>query len=350
MKVFLLNDSASLPHVGCQAVADAHARMLGSAGHQVIDRAFVDELRAFANDNEKAGIAAVLADAALRSRIAAADAVVVNGEGTLHHGFGSEYFACLGAAQQLGKATLIVNAVFEAHRGWCDTLGRLDDFCVRDAESLRHAHSHGLHARLVPDSFLGAQFGADANVDLSGQIVVTDWHPYRDADVGATLRQVLDRVGDSFYYPLQHGVQTHLWRGAVADWEAASIIITARHHGVYLAARARKPFIALPSNTRKIEGLIEAAGASIPVVTSGDEVGAAFGYAMANLDQYQKLFDWLEEQTPLSTFRALGTGSDQTDPGAELARLAAQVKGRHVGLGAQFWGLRNGAAATLRAG
>jgi hypothetical protein len=286
----------------------------------------------------------------LCSRIAAADALVINGEGTLHHGFGSEYFACLGAAQQLGKATLIVNAVFEAHSGWHETLGRLDDFCVRDAESLRHAHSHGLAARLVPDSFLGAQFGADASVDLGGQIVVTHWHPYRDADVGATMRKILDQVDGSFYYPMQHGIHTHLWRGAAADWEAASIIITARHHGVYLAARARKPFIALPSNTRKIEGLIEASGASIPVATSGDQVEAAFAYAMDNLDQYQKLFDWLDEHTPLSTFRALGVGSSKTDPGEELARLARQVKGRQIGKGAQFWGLRNGAAATLRPG
>ncbi|QYF95009.1 polysaccharide pyruvyl transferase family protein [Massilia sp. PAMC28688] len=347
MNVFLLNDTATIPHVGCQAVSDAHARLLGDAGHIVSDRAFLGELRSFAGSDEDAAIAAVLADPALRRRIEACDAMVINGEGTLHHGFGSEYFACLGAAQQLGKKTLIVNAVFEAHTGWLDILGRLDDFCIRDAESLRHAESLGLPARLVPDSFMAAVFSADAAVDLSGQIVVTDWHPFRDADVGATLRQILDNVEGSFYYPLQHGMHTHLWRGAVADWSAASIIITARHHGIYLAARAGKPFVALPSNTRKIEGLIAASGARIPVATSGDQVQAAFEYAMDNLDQYQKLFDWLAQQTPLTTFRALGNGEAEGGAAAELARLAQQVRGRHTGLAPQFWGLRNGAASTL---
>lgn len=348
MNIFLLNDTATVPHIGCQAVSDAHARMLGEAGHQVMERAFLGELRAFASEDEAAGIAAVLADPLLRVRIEACDALVVNGEGTLHHGFGSEYFACIGAAQQLGKKTLIVNAVFEAHRGWLDTLGRLDDFCVRDAESLRHADSHGLAARLVPDSFMGARFDADASVDLAGQIVVTDWHPYRDPDVGATLRRILDQVDGSFYYPMQHGIQSHIWRGAMADWAAASIIITGRHHGIYLAARARKPFIALPSNTRKIEGLMEAAGVTIPVVSSGDEVEAAFEYAMSNLDQYEKLFDWLDAHTPLTTFRALGLGTGQGGAATELARLAAQAKGRSTGIAPHFWGLRNGRADTLR--
>lgn len=347
MNVFLLNDTATIPHIGCQAVSDAHARLLGDAGHTVTERAFLGELRRFAGADQAAAIGAVLADPDLRRRIEACDAMVINGEGTLHHGHGTEYFACLGAAQQLGKKTLIVNAVFEAHSGWLDVLGRLDDFCIRDAESLRHAESLGLAARLVPDSFLGAAFTDEASMDLGDQIVVTDWHPYRDGDVGATLRQILDNVEGSFYYPLQHGMHTHLWRGAVADWSAASIIITGRHHGVYLAARARKPFVALPSNTRKIEGLIEASGARIPVATNGDEVQAAFEYAMDNLDQYQTLFDWLDAQTPLTTFRALGTGEGKGGAAAELARLAQQVKGRHVGVAAHFWGLRNGAASTL---
>jgi hypothetical protein len=345
MKVFLLNDTATVPHIGCQAVSDAHARMLGAAGHQVVERAFLGELRAFASEDEEQGIAAVLADDALRSRIEACDALVVNGEGTLHHGFGSEYFACIGAAQRLGKATLIVNAVFEAHKGWISTLSKLDDFCVRDAESLRHAHSHGLAARLVPDSFLAAEFGVDSMVDLDEQIVVTDWHPQRDADVGATLRKTLNDVEGCFYYPLQHGIHTHLWRSAVADWSAASVIITARHHGIYIAARARKPFIAMPSNTRKIEGLIEASGARIPVVTSPSEVESAFQHAIDNLDQYDRLFDWLDAQAPLTTFRALG--GTQADPAPELARLEQQVKGKRYGNRAQFWGLRNSSATDL---
>lgn len=347
MKIFLLNDTATVPHIGCQAVSDAHARLLGAAGHAVVDRAFLGELRAFASADEAAGIAAVLRDDALRSRIEACDALVVNGEGTLHHGNGTEYFACLGAAQRLGKASLLVNAVFEAHAGWEQTLRALDDFCVRDLESLRHAQSHGLRARLVPDSFMGAQFGQDPTIDLDGQIVVTDWHPARDADVGEAMRRILQSVEGSFYYPMLHGATSLAWRGAAADWERAACVITARHHGVYLAARVRKPFVALPSNTRKIEGLIEAAGARIPLCTSMGAVVEAFDFLTHHLGEYERLFDWMEAQLPLTTFQALGGTADAAGPARELAALAQQVKGRGKGMSPQYWGLRNGAAAGL---
>ena len=348
MNVMLLNDTATIPHIGCLAVSDAHARMFGDAGHVVAERCFIGELRSFANRNEQAGIEAVLADPELRSRIDACDAIVVNGEGTLHHGNGSEYFACLGAGQRLGKATLIVNAVFEAHAGWQATLEQLDDFCVRDLESLRHAHSLGFsRARLVPDSFMGAQFGGQPNIALAGEILVTDWHPARDGDVGNALRTILDSVDDSFFYPMLHGMHTRLWRGALADWSGASAILTARHHGVYLAACARKPFVALASNTKKIEGLMQAAGADIPVCTNTDQVEAAFTRAASDLGEYERLFDWLEDQTPLTTIRALGRAPGQSSAEAELARLEQQLGQRPPGTSPRFWGLMNGSGRGL---
>lgn len=347
MKVLLLNDTATVPHVGCQAVSDAHARLLGEAGHRVVDRAFLGELRRFAGPDEATGIRAVLADAPMRARLEACDAVVVNGEGTLHHGAGSEYFALLGAAQQLGKATLVVNAVFEAHRGWQQVLQRLDDFCVRDQHSLEHARSLGLRCRLVPDSFLGAHFDAPRFVDLTDRIVVTDWHPVRDGDVGRTMRTLLDRVESTFYFPLLHGIHAHLWRGAADAWAGASLVITARHHGVYLAAIARKPFVALPSNTRKVEGLIAAAGAAIPVCVSAAEVEAGLAHAMSHLGEYDRLFDWLESQRPLTTFAALGRGSDDGGADGELQRLQQQLAERGSVARPEHWGLGNGGGAGL---
>lgn len=347
MNVFLLNDTATVPHVGCQAVSDAHARLLGDAGHCVTDRAFLGELRTFAGHDEAAAIRAVLADEVLCARLQACDAVVVNGEGTLHHGAGTEYFAVLGAAQRLGKATLIVNAVFEAHTGWLSVLSQLDDFCVRDQHSLDHARSHGLRCRLVPDSFLGAVFDQPAFVDLSDRIVVTDWHPARDADVGHTLRTLLDQVETTVYFPMLHGVQSHLWRGAAAAWASSSLVITARHHGIYLAAVARKPFVALPSNTLKVQGLLAAAGVDIPVCVSPEEVEAALAFALDHLDRYERLFDWLEAQRPLSTYSALGRVDGGSTAAAELARLAAQRATRDAGRDPRFWGLGNGKAAGL---
>ena len=347
MKVFLLNDTATVPHIGCQAVSDAHARLLGAAGHTVVDRAFLGELKPFATRDEAAGIAAVLADEPLRARIEAADVVVVNGEGTLHHGVGTEYFAVLGAAQRLGKGTVIVNAVFEAHEGWAGVMHGLQDFCVRDQNSLDHAKSHGFRCRLVPDSFLAAQFEGPAFVDLHDRIVVTDWHPARDFDVGVTLRALLDSVEGTFYFPMQHGIHAHLWRRTAATWARASVIVTARHHGLYLAAVARKPFIAMPSNTRKVEGLIAAAGARIPICTSRADVEAAAEYTFRNLGEYDRVFDWLAAQLPLQTFAVLGRGSDDTDAARECARLDQQRAQRPPADSPSAWGLSNGKGAGI---
>lgn len=339
MRVMLLNDTGTVPHAGCQAVSDAHARMLGALGHRVTDRAFLRELRHFAAADERTGIDAVLADEGFRARLDAVDAVVVNGEGTLHHGFGTEYYAVLGAAQRLKKATLIVNSVFEANAGWQQTLNRLDDFCVRDAMSRAAAEAAGVRCRLVPDSVLAAKFDAPACIDLTGQILVTDWHPARDRDVGVAMRRILDSVDGVFYYPLMHGLQAHLWRSAVATLATADVVITGRHHGLYLAAAARKPFVALPSNTHKIEGLMHSAGVGIPVCTRAEQVIAAMQWAQDHWEQYERLFAYLEQAVPLTTFDALGRGSDDTDAEREVARLAEQLRPHAVGTDPGFWPL-----------
>jgi polysaccharide pyruvyl transferase WcaK-like protein len=348
MKIMLLNDTATVPHVGCQAVSDAHARMLGQAGHAVIERFFLGELRRFASQDEKAAIESVLADGAMRERLERCDAVVVNGEGTLHHGSGTEYFAVLGAAQQLGKASLIVNAVFEAHEGWAGVLSTLDDFCVRDARSSDCVERTGFRCRIQPDSVLAAQFDGAPFVDLTGKLVVTDWHPARDQDVGDTMRRILGGVPDSVYFPLLHGIHAHLWRGAIACWASATWIVTARHHGIYMAVLAGKPFVALPSNTLKIEGLLEAANVKIPVCTTANEVIAASSQLAERAGEFQKLRDYLSSFLPLQTFSALGTGTDSDGPEAEIERLHSQLKDRSSSGSPKYWGLGNGDSTKLR--
>src|SRR5580704_11877828 len=113
MRILLSNDTGLASHVGCIAVSDAHARMLGRAGHQVAIRHFLGSLIRFRGADAKVGVRSILEDPSLAEQLSAVDAVVVNGEGSIHHGAGTEYLALLGAAQDLGKATLLVNAVFQ---------------------------------------------------------------------------------------------------------------------------------------------------------------------------------------------------------------------------------------------
>lgn len=93
MKVMLQNDTASVPHIGCQAFSDAHARMVGATGHIISTRYFFGELKRLANADEDAAIQSVLREKPLRAEIEACDVVVVNSECTFNHGVSTEYFS-----------------------------------------------------------------------------------------------------------------------------------------------------------------------------------------------------------------------------------------------------------------
>ena len=85
MKVMLLNDTASVPHIGCQAVSDAHARMLGGMGHTVTRRHFLGELRHFALPDEAAAIEMVLRDESVRTDIESCDEPAKRGQTPFPH-------------------------------------------------------------------------------------------------------------------------------------------------------------------------------------------------------------------------------------------------------------------------
>src|SRR5450830_1699816 len=131
MDIALFNDTAVVPHIGCQAVSDAHVRMLAEAGHRVTYRSFVDELDHYWDGDRAAAVDDILRSS-LRPILESAHAIVVNGEGTIHHQYGRALLALMEAAQTLGRPTLLVNAVIEGCDGYDEVLGRLHDLTVRD--------------------------------------------------------------------------------------------------------------------------------------------------------------------------------------------------------------------------
>jgi hypothetical protein len=63
--------------------------------------------------------------------------------------------------------------------------------------------------------------------------------------------------------------------------------------------KLRIPFVAYRGNTDKVLGVIQRAGADIPVASTGSELA----YNIKNLppvEQYKKLFDFLENQKPFA--------------------------------------------------
>lgn len=331
MKILLCNDTGTKSHIGCQAVSDAHARMLGRMGHIVYHRYFVNELARHARPTLAETVAALEGDDKVMKRLNRSDAVIVNGEGTLHHNRGLEYIALLMLAKRLGKATLLVNALFQDMDIDARVLNTLDAFFVRDKLSEAYARASGLRCVHVPDSILGAGFSGDPRPDFDGALVVTDWHKSRDADVGAASTRFLIEApaGEPRrFFPLHaREARTH-WAGAVAAMGTARLVVTARHHGVYLALMAGVPFVPLESNSWKIRATVEAL--DLPVRPCSDHAGilTQLETANANSAAFAEAGERLRENLPLPLFDVLGQGSDGTTEEAEVARLHDQIATR----------------------
>ena len=329
MKVMLANDTGVVNHVGCQGVSDAHARMLGRAGHRVTRRFFIGELGRFRSRDPEAGLRLVLRDEAFMAQLHEVDALVVNGEGTIHHGAGTEYLNILGAAARIGKKTLLVNCVLEAIEGFDSIFGMIDDIVVRDHRSAAWLRSRGGESRVVPDSFIEAQFSSEPLLDLDGRIAVTDWHHARDKDVGAASIAFMRRrtEAQAFFFPLMSGDVAPFWRRAPATLARARYVVTGRHHGVYAALLADVPFVALSSNTYKIAGLLDAFP-DLRFCLDPVSIDEALAQAAREGEVYRGMREAILGARPLTTFRSLGGAADPDGERRECERLQDDIMRR----------------------
>lgn len=317
LSVALFNDTGKVAHVGCRGVSLGHDKMLSRLGIEVRQRSFLGDWSDLWRGDRSASLKAFHASE-LPRLLSEVGAVVVNGEGTIHHGHGLHLLTILAGAQELGLPTFLVNAVFQECDQFTDVLCKLDDFTVRDARSSAYLKRLGVPHRVVFDSILEAEFDAEPAHDFSGKIVITDWHPVRAGDVGAPLLHLLAELREeAVYYPLEGAARESDWRHAIADLRTARLVVTGRHHGVCLAGLAGVPFVALGSNTWKIEGLLELLPGNLRVCTHPNELRTACDYALANPALFADVQRFLQAQRPLGTFQKLADTS--------LARRAPSV-------------------------
>ena len=262
MRLRFLGDHAA-EHCGCQAVTDVITASLRAQGRIVgPDEDF--------------------------------DALVVNGEGSMHHGQRNWLVKmdAIRLAQAQGKRTWLINSLWDNNPvDYDDCLARLDGFWVRGAVSARDLEDrHGLQVAHHPDVSFSCPINEDATpvADLAGRIVVTDihvpdfdfvWLPHRGRDPWTRID--MRRVG---------------WSELVGGLRGARVLITGRHHGMYAACKARLPFIPIRGNAHKFEDLLDSARSPIPVAQRRSELEGLLGWARANRAAYDDLFDWMEEQ------------------------------------------------------
>lgn len=270
------------------------------------------------------------------------DALVVNGEGSMHHDqphFVAKMEAIV-AAQAMGRKTYLVNTVWQDNSGRFDAaLARLDGLVTRGPRSSADLRTrHGIEAPYALDlSYFAPVRPAAPAIDYGGATVVTDFWVEEQRGF---MRATSGPLAAMPYFDLG----AHDWDVAVATLKTAGLIVTGRHHAVYLACRARVPFVALRGNTHKVEDLIEAAPVALPVCASRDELMAAVRLKAAQRQACEALFDWMEQQPPPDLLAPRGdamTAAAKPAPGGEPARLfrlgrAATLRGDSVAATAHY--------------
>ena len=274
MKLFVMNDTGDETHAGCQAVMRSiNAQIARVPGLTVIGR---HKVGAFEVDE---------------AAFAKADAVLINGEGTIHHSTrrARHLMASILEAKRQGKRVLLVNALFQQYEGPKDLLAGLDLLCVREPRSAAFARVYGGQPLTLLDS------AADPDFLTPGKAVPL------------TSGLVIGHVQKVERFPMAfNALQGHrqaMFHGSfddiVATLRQADVYITGQHHGVYAAALAGCPFVAVRSTSHKIEAFIDWTGLPIPLCQSAGEIEAALDFAIANPSIYAELQHFMAAQRVL---------------------------------------------------
>jgi hypothetical protein len=230
------------------------------------------------------------------------DILLVNGEGSMCLGcrpFHKKMGEIRTALKQ-GKRVHLVNTVWNRNPYDYDPLlPRLCSIVARDVLSQNELRMvHGVESRVFLDfSFFSAlRPSSDGVPNYGGKIVMTDFKRPRS-------REFVRHESEEFAYI---DMRDNTWSNLVMGLKSASILVTGRHHAVCAAIRARVPFVALPGNSHKIEGLLATANVPIPLIHSLDEIPAAVDRVSSLASLYRELFDWAQVQPKWTAESLLG--------------------------------------------
>lgn len=215
------------------------------------------------------------------------EAVIVNGEGTMHHDrIGANAIKQItNQALDLGIPVSLINSLWQdMDKSWQNILPRLHYWNVRDRLSLDYAVEE---FEPTPDFF--PDFAWYVKPCLSTQTQRTH------AILGGFFSSVFALGWD---WP-EHAttIFEHTWQSWCEELSRARFLVSGRHHEIYGACLARCPFVPVAGNSWKIEGLMHNAGVEIPVLQY-PPISFDFcqQFVETHNDDYLKLWQWLDNQ------------------------------------------------------
>jgi polysaccharide pyruvyl transferase WcaK-like protein len=279
-KAVLLNDTSFGLHHGCTIVIEHVERLLAQQGIRIINRCPVG----MKWDSNKQ----------LLHDIRHADIVIVNGEGTIHHNLprARELVTIAAYSKKNNIPCVLINALFQENDQFIIEHVRLfDKIYVRDSWSGKQLANFGINGNVVPDLtfYSNTNYGAEDknttndlvlffdNVDkqVSEQLLHISrnipnsryisilYEVSRQRSPGLNMQAILRGIQKVF----QTGYRSSLFESRhfgiedfnefIALIQRAGCIVSGRYHAVCFALQNMIPFIAVPSNTFKIEALID---------------------------------------------------------------------------------------------
>lgn len=271
MKVIVLNDTSNY-HYGCKKVIEYLVKDLISNGHEILAliKGNIDQL----------------SYPPAPEHYDQADAIIINGEGTMHHNrpIVFNYLEILKNAKRLGKKTALINTVWQDIKLDQETKEVLRDtyISVREVLSQQELAKDDIQADVHLDlsyfNNVPEQITSHREYVVGKFFLQTDYRP-----TGIMSLDIFKNDWNSIVNLLRH-----------TDW-----FITGRHHELYASCKARCPFSALAGNTWKNEGLAKTAGVDILFARSDikhSEIPRFVDQCKERRMEYEKLFNWMESQ------------------------------------------------------
>jgi len=228
------------------------------------------------------------------------NAVVINGEGAMHSGQkNSHLFSRIGQQMRERRVPVfLINTVFDERTP--EIVARMKHFTriyCRETPSVERLLTHGVEARLCPDLTFGLDVPEGMAWRRGEKIVVLDstvantnralhkfcinsgtsFQPIRSSpallrvtNAKNLLRIARFNLTKALGKLLPRSYRFNRYANAVTDRreflrrisDGTRVVVAARFHGVCFCMKLGVPFLAIPSNTAKIEGMLTDAGLS----------------------------------------------------------------------------------------
>ena len=245
-----------------------------------------------------------------------ADAVVINAEGTLHHNQPSAaaLVAWARAAKRQGLPVLTVNCTIEAmDRSLLDELFTASRYvAVREAWTLRDLRSQGYEPIAASDALFNLTLPANPPAAAATRRciyspgVLAASPALAESTIGRHVAQLIDDGWRVTFLTVESEDQRfesvasragaeiqplRRWSAAVLPdlLRAHELVVSGRYHVMIFSWLTGRPVMPLPSNTWKMEGLLETAGLSSDAVQSMNAPLAAMAGVLPDADAMARL-------------------------------------------------------------